>query len=51
MILFHDWFESKESNTDYKPNLEPYKKQVSIDEAKPLSKAKEKKYRSLGLIE
>jgi hypothetical protein len=51
MILFHDWFESKLKNTEYEPNLEPYKKQVEIDEAKPLSKAKEKKYRALGLIE
>ena len=51
MILFHDWFEARLHNQSYQPNLEPYKKQMELDDAKPLSKAKAKKYRAMGLIE
>lgn len=51
MILFHDWFEAKLNNRDYEANIEPYRRQVAMDEAKPLSKAKERKYKALGLID
>ncbi|MBL1144986.1 MAG: hypothetical protein HND54_08620 [Bacteroidetes bacterium] len=51
MILFHDWFEARLHNQSYQPNLEPYKKQMELDDAKPLSKAKAKKYRAMGLID